>query len=114
MTHTANLEACRAAHAYGIGLTGGSDGHILDAMGTAVTVAPADSREGILDSIVKNRTMAIGREKDLAGKILTGSASFTKFLGHAPSAAHAQLETASYSTKRALRKVRNQGPRRPR
>lgn len=57
--------------------------------------------------------MAVGKEKDLTGKILTGSASFTKFLEHAPGATIAQMETVSYSTKRALRKVRNQGPRKP-
>lgn len=82
-------------------------------MGTAVTVASADSREGILDAIAKNRTLAVGREKDITGKILTGSASFTKFLEHAPGATLVQMETVSYSTKRAIRKVRNQGPRRP-
>lgn len=111
MTHSANLEAARAARGYRIGVTGGSDGHILDAVGTAVTAAYADSREELLDAIAAKRTLAIGKEKNISGKILTGSASFTRFLEHAPSATRTQAGTASRSLMRAVRKIRNQGSR---
>ena len=105
MTHSSNLAACDAAARYGIGMTGGSDGHILEAAGTAVTVAEAADRTQFLDAIAANRTLVIGQEKDIVGKVLTGSTSLVRFLEHAPSAIHAQARFAGKSAARAGRKT---------
>ena len=105
MTHSSNLSACEAAEGYGISLTGGSDGHILEALGTSVTACEAADRTQFLDAIAKNHTLVIGQEKDIVGKVLTGSASLARFLEHAPSAIHVQAKSAGYSAARATRKA---------
>ncbi|MBE6527355.1 MAG: phosphotransferase [Thermoplasmata archaeon] len=106
MTHSSNLQACESAKRHGLSYTGGSDGHILEAVGTAVTAAEAADRTQFLDAIAKNRTLVIGQEKDIVGKMLTGSASMVRFLEHAPSAIHIQAKSASYSAVRASRKAK--------
>ena len=105
MTHSANLSACDAAESYGIGMTGGSDGHILEAVGTAVTAAEACDRTQFLDAIAANKTLVIGQEKDIVGKVLTGSTSLVRFLEHAPSAIHVQAKSAGKSAARAGRRT---------
>ncbi len=105
MTHSANLAAIKAAEGYGLSRTGGSDGHILGAVGTAVTVAEAADRTQFLDAIAENRSFVIGREKDIPGKVLTGSTSLIRFLEHAPSAVYVQTKSAGYSAVRASKKA---------
>ena len=114
MTHSSNTQAFHAAVEHCVGLTGGSDGHILEALGTAVTAAEASDRTQFLDAIKLNRTLVIGREKDILGKVKTGSTSLARFLEHAPSAISVQARSAKYSVSRSGRKIlRIQGPRRP-
>ena len=105
MTHSSNLSACEAAAVHGMSFTGGSDGHILEAVGTSVTACEATDRTQFLDAIAKNRTLVIGQEKDIVGKVLTGSASLARFLEHAPSALRTQAMSAGYSAARATKKA---------
>ncbi len=106
MTHTANEMAFQAAEKYGLGYTGGSDGHIMGALGVVVTAAEASDRAQFLDAIVEHRTRVVGREKDVAGKFMTGSASMVRFMEHLPSAAYVQAKSACYSVNRALGRTR--------
>jgi len=101
MTHHANLIAVKAAEEYGLSRTGGSDAHILRALGAVVTACEAADRTQFLDAIVENRSRVVGKEKDIVGKAMTGSASTVRFLEHAPSAVYVQAHSAWYSTKRA-------------
>lgn len=120
MTHSGNLKALAAAERYGIGFTGGTDGHMLAEVGNVVTAVRATTREGFLDGIKDGCSLVIGQEKTVIKKARMGSESFVRFLEHAPSAFYVQTKTGVRSIRRSGSKIgsrirgklRNQGPRR--
>lgn len=105
MTRLSNETSLEAATRYGLGFTGGSDGHRINELGNVVTVSDSTNIDGFLDSILKKRNRVVGLEKTIAKKIGTGSASAMKFAQHAPSAIHVQSKQAQMSVKRGLRRI---------
>jgi len=79
MTHAENLRAVALALRLQLPVSGGSDGHVLSDLGTAVTCTRADSPEEFLDELRKGRGRVIGREKPLLSKLLTGAVISTRF-----------------------------------
>ncbi|MFB6100938.1 MAG: PHP domain-containing protein [Haloplanus sp.] len=63
LTGRANRKAEHFATAHGLPMTAGSDAHIAEMVGQAVTEVDADERSarGILDAIVAGRTSVVGR-----------------------------------------------------
>ena len=53
-----NIKAMKHATVYGIGFTGGTDGHLLHELGHVFTVSEATDLDGFLDDIVKHRTQS--------------------------------------------------------
>lgn len=92
MTRKANKTALDAAQRYGLGRTGGTDGHLLSDLGHVVTAVRADDLEGFLNGILSGRTFVRGEEKNLLRKAETGSASCARFMEHLPSASYCQLQ----------------------
>jgi len=80
MNHAENLRAIALALRLQLPVTGGSDGHVLSDLGTAVTCARADSPEEFLDELRKGRARVIGREKHLPSKLLTGAVISARFM----------------------------------
>jgi PHP-associated len=80
MTHAENLRAIALALRLKIPVTGGSDGHVLSDLGTAVTCAWADTPEEFLDELRKGRARVIGREKHLPSKLITGAVISARFM----------------------------------
>jgi len=117
MTRSNNLKALKAASTYGIGFTGGTDGHMLEELGRVVTAVRASNREEFLDGIVNGNSRVIGLEKSLYGKAKMASHSLAKFAVHAPSAIHTQANSAGRSTVRGVKRAgkwfKNQDPRQP-
>lgn len=105
LTREANDEALRSARRYGIGFTGGTDGHILPELGNVVTVSGATDVQGFLDDVVRRRVDVIGLEKNVPGKVRTASASLSKFAMHSPSAIYVQTNQAIMSADRATRRA---------
>ena len=85
MFRSENLAARRYADEYGIGYTGGSDGHILHELGTVVTACESDDLDGFLDSIAEQTSTVIGREKNPPRKFATAMASTSRFSTSCPS-----------------------------
>lgn len=124
MSRESNLAALDSAARYGIGFTGGTDGHMLNEIGNVVTAVRASDREEFLDGIKKGRSLVIGEEKTAARKVMMGSESFVRFLEHAPSAAYVQTKSGVRSLHRSVKKgakalkdqfgrFRNRAPLRP-
>lgn len=90
MTREDNVEAIRSFRRYGLGITGGSDGHIAEDLGSVVTISKADDAESFLNSIVKRENAVRGSEKDFPRRALTGLTSFYHFLDHTPSVIRVQ------------------------
>jgi hypothetical protein len=80
MTHAENLRAVALARRLDLPVTGGTDGHLLSDLGTAVTCTKAGSPEEFLDELRKGRARVIGREKHLPSKLVTGAVISARFL----------------------------------
>ncbi len=80
MPRAGNIRAAHLAEHYQLGITGGSDAHLLRDYGTVLTCSQADSAEEFLDSILKHQTTIIGKEKTFLGKGLTGTVLITHYL----------------------------------
>ena len=66
-----NLMALAWAAEHGYCFTGGSDGHVLRALGSTLTYARADGLDDFLDSIRKRKNYIIGREMRLLPRLNT-------------------------------------------
>lgn len=100
MTAAGNIEAVRSFKKYGLGITGGSDGHIAEDLGSVVTISKADDTEGFLNNILKGENYVRGTEKDFPRRALTGLTSFYQFLDHAPSVIWVQSHQMAMTIKR--------------
>jgi len=78
MTHSLNVRAMKLAQEKDLSFTGGTDGHMLEDVGTVVTCAPEDTLEGFLEAVVSRRNLVIGHEKGALKKIHTGIVVMTK------------------------------------
>lgn len=60
-----NIKAIRWAKSINKGFTGGSDGHCLAELGTALTICKAETVEEFLNQIKKKKSIVIGKEERL-------------------------------------------------
>lgn len=104
MTHSNNLSALKAAKEHGLSYTGGTDGHLLMEVGNVVTASESSDTDAFLNNIVNGKSNVIGIEKNAVEKIQMGSASFSKFVMHAPSATFVQMKQGEKSFERGLKK----------
>lgn len=103
LSRKANKEACDSARKYGLGITGGTDGHLLSELGNVVTVSDSIDLDGFLNNIVKKRNSVMGKEKNLSTKAFMGLSSLTEFCRHTPSVGFVQLD----QTIKGIRRSRN-------
>jgi len=72
--HKSNLKSINLAELFGVGITGGSDGHTLREIGHVVTCAKADSVEEFLKAVKENKTQVHGFEipmlRSIAGNLV--------------------------------------------
>ena len=104
MTREDNIEAVRSFRKHGLGITGGSDGHIAEDLGSVVTISKADDVEGFLNSIVKGENMVRGSEKDFPRRALTGLTSFYNFMDYTPAVIKVQSRQMAMSIKRGTKR----------
>ncbi len=104
MTRRSNQSAHEAAKRYGIGFTGGTDGHLMTEVGNVVTVSDASDVDGFLDSIKDHKVDILGTEKSAPREVQMGSASFVRFMEHAPSTVYVQTGQACRSFRRSFRR----------
>lgn len=105
MTRESNRESLMSATMYGIGFTGGTDGHTLGEIGNVVTVSDASEVDSFLDDVVRKRVDIIGLEKTVPKKVYMASASLSRFMMHSPSAIMVQTNQAVRSADRSARKA---------
>lgn len=96
----ANIKASQFAEKYNMGITGGTDGHLLHELGNIVTVSESNGLNEFLDNIVKKRNKVIGLEKNLLTKAVMGLASLTEFCRQTPSVGFVQLDQTIMNFKR--------------
>ncbi len=104
MTRRSNNFAQEAAVRYGIGFTGGTDGHLMTEVGNVVTISDASDIDGFLDSVKNHKVDICGMEKSTPRKVQMGSASLVRFIQHAPSATLVQTIQTAKSFRRAFRR----------
>ena len=105
MTRESNRSALAAAQRYGIGFTGGTDGHTLEEVGRVVTVSDASDTDEFLNDVLKHKVDVVGLEKTVPKKIRMASASCAKFIMHSPSTILVQSTQAVRSADRGARKA---------
>ena len=86
MTRRNNLRAIENAERHGLGITGGTDGHLCTELGHVLTYAEGETAGDLLDAVRKGNSKVIGREKPLPQKLAMGIACFMRFAPHIPSA----------------------------
>lgn len=92
-----NIEARKKADEYGLGYTGGSDGHMLHELGKVITVNEADDLDGFLDGVTKHTNFIIGKEKNIVEKFAMGTASVTRFMTSClPSSVQRKVQLTMY------------------
>ena len=77
-----NLKAITLAENFKKGVVGGSDGHVLAALGSTVTAAKASTVSGFLKAILKQRNTVVGWEMPLMQRIHPYSGMSVKYLRH--------------------------------
>ena len=85
MSHKCNLTARRDADTFGLGYTGGTDGHMMSEVGNVVTCWKATDIDGFLDSVKKHSNIIIGREKSPQRKVEMGFVTMTQYFRYIPS-----------------------------
>lgn len=80
MNRDCNQQAAALADRYHLGITGGTDGHLLEDLGRVVTCAGTSDREEFLDAIIRRRTLVIGAEKNILEKGMMGGIVLTKYI----------------------------------
>jgi len=104
MTREDNVEAIRSFKKYDLGITGGSDGHIAEDLGSVVTFSKADDRESFLNNIKKRENFVRGSEKDFQRRALTGLTSFYNFLDYTPAVIRVQSRQMAMTIKRGTKR----------
>ncbi len=102
MFRDANIKTSEISEKYNLGITGGTDGHLLSELGNVVTVSEADNLDDFLDNIAKRRNKVIGVEKNLLTKGFMGLVSLTEFCRQTPSVGFVQLDQTIMNIKRKL------------
>lgn len=85
MGRKSNIAAKESADRFGLGYTGGTDGHMLKEMGNVVTCSEHSDIDGFLDSIRKKENFIIGTEKSTQMKLEMGAMAFTQYMRYIPS-----------------------------
>jgi hypothetical protein len=80
MTHRQNLAAVGWAMQFDKAITGGSDAHILAAVGSALTISTAATWSDFLDDVKEKRVAVIGEERKLRHQVVDSAKSATRIL----------------------------------
>jgi predicted metal-dependent phosphoesterase TrpH len=80
MVHRENLRAISLASRLGLPVTGGSDGHVIKDLGSAVACTTSADPGEFLDELKKGNAIVIGKENHLPSKIITAGAISARFL----------------------------------
>jgi Predicted metal-dependent phosphoesterases (PHP family) len=85
MSRSGNLRSRECADRYGLGYTGGTDGHLMRELGNVVTCTEEQGIDGMLDSIKKKSNFVIGTEKSFPSKVEMGVVTMTQYFRYIPS-----------------------------
>jgi predicted metal-dependent phosphoesterase TrpH len=107
MTREHNGQAAELARRYRLGITGGTDGHLLGDLGRVVTCAEADGVEEFLEAIIRRKTVVIGAEKSLLAKGMMGSLVLTRYIKYAIPSLQVHYEQNIPRIGRFLKKTRD-------
>ena len=107
MTREDNIEAIRSFKRHGLGITGGSDGHIAEDVGSVVTISKADDVESFLKNVVNRNNSVRGSEKDFPRRALTGLTSFYNFLDYTPAVVKVQSHQMAMTIRRGTKRKMN-------
>ena len=83
MSREMNMMATELSEGKNLGRTAGTDGHLLNDLGTVVTCSKAQDVDGFLSDVVKRRNIVVGKEKGALAKGATGTALMSKYLKYA-------------------------------
>ncbi len=75
-----NKKAVRLAESGTLAITGGSDGHMANDLGSVVACAGAETPSEFLDCIAARENYVIGHEKSVAGKCVAGPLILTRYI----------------------------------
>jgi len=80
MQRSENIRAVELADRYNLGITGGSDAHLLRDYGGVLTYAYSEDVGEFLDAVIKQQNFVIGKERNLMEKSLMGALIAPRYL----------------------------------
>jgi hypothetical protein len=86
MSRSVNALAAAYAAERGVPVTGGSDAHVLRAVGTAVTGVRADSVDGFLEGVRRGESVAAGASAGPAARAMTAGIIACNYVPYAADA----------------------------
>lgn len=95
MSRSVNALAAAYAEERGVPVTGGSDAHVLRAVGTAVTAVRADSVDGFLDGIRRGESVAAGASAGPVARTMTAGIIACNYVPYAVDALRWRLGARS-------------------
>ncbi len=105
MPRKLNLDSYKKIMAENLGITGGTDGHVLRFLGRILTCSTARTKEGFLDDIKNRRTFVVGKEIGSISKIIPSSKVATKHMKYLGPSVKKQYEININRVKKLPKKV---------
>jgi predicted metal-dependent phosphoesterase TrpH len=103
MTRNVNRMAVEYANAHHIPVTGGSDAHILQEIGSVITGVRADSVGDFLDGIKRGESIVVGSSSGIASRVMTGSVIAYHYVPYSVNFLHTRIGLHTNRLKRLLR-----------
>lgn len=105
MTSRVNAMAVSYAEARALPVTGGSDAHLLRAIGSVVTGVRAEAPGDFLDGIRKNQSIVVGTASGVVARVITGGVIGCNYVPYAATAIRARLEPHAARLGRNARRI---------
>jgi predicted metal-dependent phosphoesterase TrpH len=104
MTRRVNAMAAEYANTFDVPVTGGSDAHILQEIGSVVTGVRADSVGEFLDGIRKGRSIVIGSPSGIVSRGMTAGVIAYNYLPYSATALHTRLGPHTSRLRHSMRR----------
>jgi len=112
MSRDLNMKAVELSEENRMGRTAGTDGHLLNDLGTVVTCSKSQDVDGFLQDIIKRRNIVVGKEKGALAKGATGAALMAKYIPYVVPSLQIHYEQNIFRPAHAYRRWRYSKDRR--
>jgi len=104
MTRKLNRMAVEYAYTHNVPVTGGSDAHILQEIGSVITGVRADSTGDFLDGIKNGESIVIGSSSGIASRFMTGGVIACHYVPYSVNVLHTRIGLHTNRLRHSMRR----------